>query len=77
MVLLQNARGYSGIGSAGDLDIMQIVVNSVASFDHEREGTHTCAAGADERSVDVEKQQSFGFHKEKLSADYADVRRLN
>ena len=54
MVLLQNAGSDSRIGPACDLDVMQIVVRSIALFDDELECPHTRTAGADERAINVE-----------------------
>ena len=66
VVFLQNAGGDSGIGAAGDFDIMQIILNSVTLLDHELERAHARAAGADERSVDVEKKKALLHYRLRL-----------
>src|SRR2546421_8245976 len=67
-VFLQNANDDSGIGHAGDLDVIKLVVDLEAFLECALQRFHSSAAGMNERAVDIEKKKTF-LHS---STDYAD-----
>src|SRR5438309_7997433 len=68
LVLFQDADHDSGIGHAGDFDIVEVVVDAKAFSQRALERFDAGAAGMNQGAVDVEKQQTF-LHS---STDYAD-----
>src|SRR6266478_5063657 len=58
-VLPQNAENDSGIGHAGDLDVVQIVVNSVALGQRELERVHARAARMHQCAVNIEEKKAL------------------
>ena len=68
LVLFQDADHDSGIGHAGDFDIVEVVLDAKAFGQRALERFNAGAAGMNQGAVDVEKQQTF-LHS---PTDYAD-----
>src|SRR5207244_9383299 len=62
-VLLENADDDPEVGHAGDLDVVQVIVDAVAFLKRDNERVHAGAAGVDERTVNIEKQKALGHYR--------------
>ena len=60
-VLVQDAGDDAGIGHAGDLDVAQVVLDSVALGEDALEGLDAGAAGMDQGAVNVEEEKALYY----------------
>jgi hypothetical protein len=61
-VLFQNAEHDPGISHARDFNVVKIVFDVETLLERPLERFHACATGINQRTVDIEKEQSLGCH---------------
>jgi hypothetical protein len=58
-IFVQYAYDNARIGHSGDLDVVEIVIDTETFFESRFERMHTRAARVDQRPIDIEKQKAL------------------